>query len=720
MKHYYRLHLLVTAVFISLISPYTCNAYNAQMTSNLQTVGTMRELVKTSGTPEETIHLLGYHRVGDTGGGLFHWVTDSVVDDNGGTVIAATGVNIGRWIRVSDDVKVTYFGTRGDGIADDTVAIQAAIDSVSSTASPGVVFDKDRKVGGTIYFPAGKYLISDSLLVGPSTTLEGVGSVGGFQRRDMVINDNGAIIIAKFEDPKKWMISTAIYHRVGDLYGQLVGYREHLYGKAYDKGKFSRSNGVRIQNLLLLGKKNKDGDPPYGGIRLQACPGSVLQGIGVFGVDVAYMLNCGWGLAVRDCSSGSYLYGLLVLYDANGVHIDNCYINLSSSDRVIDETNMAPGSGGTNLKQRGLKSYRHKKTGILLHWANNVVLNNVITEHWDVARYYIRGEISDTGSWIEGVKELGYALVTVKLDLRTPHFYCPKMISEGKFLHAAANVSATISGSKAFPITYGTYNGKSSNRISVMTPDPDRAGWKYYPSSVSYVSRIKGHLRVAGNEDQAVDNMRLADTVSYIELDTALSRIAASSRQNWTITIKDGAICTLSHDVYLQNKIITFIQEGSGDHPMIRILPDADGHAGRLYAVNGGYYTFNGINIAVHNPQKKLNSSHRGLIAIEGGEFKLSMSNSSLSLVDTANAPRLEFSLLQNVKSGSVIEAIFSKVTIHNGYSIFEDGENTSSVISCRAVETIAPDTLLRRGVNGWGGENTTVLHSNIQKTPQR
>ena len=52
--------------------------------------------------------------------------------------------------RLRDRVSVKDFGAKGDGTTDDYVAIQAAFDSVSAS-------------GETLYFPAGTYLISQTL-----------------------------------------------------------------------------------------------------------------------------------------------------------------------------------------------------------------------------------------------------------------------------------------------------------------------------------------------------------------------------------------------------------------------------------------------------------------------------------------------------------------------------------------------------------------------------
>src|SRR5262249_34343472 len=49
---------------------------------------------------------------------------------------------------LTDSISVKDFGAKGDNAADDTAAIQKAINSVSATG------------GGTIFFPAGTYLIA--------------------------------------------------------------------------------------------------------------------------------------------------------------------------------------------------------------------------------------------------------------------------------------------------------------------------------------------------------------------------------------------------------------------------------------------------------------------------------------------------------------------------------------------------------------------------------
>jgi hypothetical protein len=81
--------------------------------------------------------------------------------------ITATGSTTARAIadRFADVVNVKDFGAKGDGVTDDTAAIQAAINSVSS------------RNGGEVRFNAGQYKVSSQLTVSTSgVKLIGVGA----------------------------------------------------------------------------------------------------------------------------------------------------------------------------------------------------------------------------------------------------------------------------------------------------------------------------------------------------------------------------------------------------------------------------------------------------------------------------------------------------------------------------------------------------------------
>ena len=109
-----------------------------------KTIAELRTLVKTTYT-----HAVveGYYAQGDGGGGSYYYdSTDTTSADNGGTIIVAS--DGGRWkITPSNRISVKQFGAKGDGVANDTAAIQAAIDA-------GV---------HRLYVPNGNYVITSAL-----------------------------------------------------------------------------------------------------------------------------------------------------------------------------------------------------------------------------------------------------------------------------------------------------------------------------------------------------------------------------------------------------------------------------------------------------------------------------------------------------------------------------------------------------------------------------
>ena len=97
-------------------------------------VKTIADLKTITGTNAE---VLGYHTAGDGGGGLFYWDSVSTEEDNGGTIIQATGVTTGRWKRVySSAVNVKWFGAKGDGVTDDRLSFTKALSSSDSVFVP--------------------------------------------------------------------------------------------------------------------------------------------------------------------------------------------------------------------------------------------------------------------------------------------------------------------------------------------------------------------------------------------------------------------------------------------------------------------------------------------------------------------------------------------------------------------------------------------------------
>jgi hypothetical protein len=150
-----------------------------------------------------SIQLLGFHTKGDGGGGVFYWdATKDKSEHNGGTIIdpsiaglvanweytqnlyfSPAVIGQGCWVReYSGAVDVKWFGAKGDGVADDTAAIQAALDSGHRS----------------VYIPEGTYNISAALF--PKSSQRVVFLGGKIATTKIIPVDECAIKLANVSD----------------------------------------------------------------------------------------------------------------------------------------------------------------------------------------------------------------------------------------------------------------------------------------------------------------------------------------------------------------------------------------------------------------------------------------------------------------------------------------------------------------------------------------
>ena len=147
------------------------------------------------------VYVLGYHEVNDGGGGLFVYdEAEPKSNHNGGTIIDSTkgfptdwndssqlaswftgdGTGNGGWKRVYDSaVNVKWFGAKGDGVTDDTKAIQTSLFFVSKINTyedfneVNEVYNKPYVYSVKLIIPSGIYPISDTIFLDNSIFIEG-------------------------------------------------------------------------------------------------------------------------------------------------------------------------------------------------------------------------------------------------------------------------------------------------------------------------------------------------------------------------------------------------------------------------------------------------------------------------------------------------------------------------------------------------------------------
>lgn len=127
------------------------------------TVGTIAALRTTVYSGQSFVSVTGYYTAADNiGVREYYWDDASVEADNGGTIIQVTGVTTGRWkLKYSGSIDVKWFGTKGDGISDDTSEIQNAVNALTGTGTYADIKNGTYNVTSRITIPTGTGLIGD-------------------------------------------------------------------------------------------------------------------------------------------------------------------------------------------------------------------------------------------------------------------------------------------------------------------------------------------------------------------------------------------------------------------------------------------------------------------------------------------------------------------------------------------------------------------------------
>jgi hypothetical protein len=159
-----------------LIQEHFADTWQHQNARTVLSVAALKALPVTDLTTSTAVNVLGYYAEGDGGGGIFRFDPLASAADNGGTIIAPTAGS-GRWLRdlVPGPLNVKWFGARGNGVANDAPAIQAAIDFLCPQTFAGWEPGAQPFIGGTVYLPKGTYLVTANVKLPTQVTLTGDG-----------------------------------------------------------------------------------------------------------------------------------------------------------------------------------------------------------------------------------------------------------------------------------------------------------------------------------------------------------------------------------------------------------------------------------------------------------------------------------------------------------------------------------------------------------------
>jgi len=277
-----------------------------------------------------------------------------VVDDPLGVLPVSKGVTVQNLF--TGLVNVKQFGAIGNGIADDTVAIQAAINALLAAS------------GGSLYFPSGTYKIASTLLFTLDT---------GVITKSVNIYGDGA--------------TSVIYYTPIDGTDCL-----HFLGGA--------TNGMatlHIHDLQILGPNNIGSG---NGIRLQRCLTPPLIDsvvVNQFSGGAGIYVESSWAVNLVNVWSQLNLYGLLLTNDPVGggwgstvnTAIRNSHLQFNGShglyipvivpgsytiEHLTVDTCIIQGNGGGGIYAYGLHHFQFRA---IYFETNDNVIGDIFLEH---------------------------------------------------------------------------------------------------------------------------------------------------------------------------------------------------------------------------------------------------------------------------------------------------------------------------------------------------
>jgi hypothetical protein len=258
--------------------------------------------------------------------------------------------------KLQESISVKDFGAVGDGVTDDTVAIQNALNYVGSTG------------GGTVYLPKtnGNYRITSGLRIPSYVTLEG-SAVSGYPYNG---SSTGSSLVANFTNANQWVIDSATTSG-----GNPIAYNAFITNLP-DGDTFN----CTVKNLEITVSGSV---VPYGGIRMQGCPGSVVDNVSVVGTGTGLLVNC--------CFLGSYKFNCIPLYygivawnSCNGNYFD-VHANLQTPTSTVPSGYLLPFMNSLNgvlvpSYKLNTNSYYNSTIGMIVGGDGTVtsVSNNIL------------------------------------------------------------------------------------------------------------------------------------------------------------------------------------------------------------------------------------------------------------------------------------------------------------------------------------------------------
>lgn len=293
-----------------------------------------------------------------------------------------------------------------------------------------------------LYFPRGKYIISDTINLSPYVTLEGEFTSLGNNYKINELNsglvdfsDNGTSFICRLTDNRKFAFNISAFHSDGlrdtDISRVFNGPSSQLY---------DRLEGVTIKNIQIIADKHL-----FGGLYCVGSPFLTLENVNVLGADIGIYISSLWNGRVTNCGFHCKNYAVIGYKDVNNVSFTGCsiehyymYKNNGEADTVYDTSNLSilyPAEGNHMPV-----NYVSITTGIYLFCCWQISFSNCTVQNFKRGLFGFQSNVSLDNIWFESVKVVDIHSIFCNISLLS----CRKETNTSNLLRATGGSLITI------------------------------------------------------------------------------------------------------------------------------------------------------------------------------------------------------------------------------------------------------------------------------------
>ncbi len=456
--------------------------------------------------------------------------------------------------------NIYQFGAYGDGIHNDTLAIQAMFDYSSYTnKSPDddIQTQNYKTKRRKAFVPRGQYRFTKPLIIGGAAYIEFENPNCSF----FFDKNNSAVLIADLDNIFDFAIKTANF----DSNGNLLKYDKFVSGDEFDQQIYSQCSAITLDKIALIANKQI-----YGGLKLSAAPQSKVTEFYIVGFDYCIVTSSSWTSRLEGMTQ-HYKCGVLCKESDHNILISG-YFDPVANGKYLD---------GPDLYEH----VKECKIGVLVLASHGAKLSSVTAEYNDYNIACIWTSVTVSSLYSEACKIASVYSSAAKVTIDTIMGSHDARIFE---IRNNSRVKLSNFGS----INFGTLEPIFSDwedEINSLIVDET---YNYYHKNI-FVENMENILYVssAGNDH----NLGLNEKTPVKSLDEVFKRITdypfnkSRSIKEFKVVILDNETYKTNFNVVLDETRIKFETKNQSIIPIINF--------DYLIQMNNCELTFENINI---------------------------------------------------------------------------------------------------------------------------